>query len=692
MVVKTLLSPRLKGLRKMSMMFFVLAFVTVFAVPAALGEESNIKNPLLSTDFTDLSLEELMAIDLTLATRTPKSRNRIPAAVYIIDREKIRRSTATSIPELLRMVPGLHVASIDNNKWAISIRGFNSRFANKLLVMIDGRTVYTPLMSGVYWDIQDTMLADIDRIEIVRGPGAALWGANAVNGVINIITKNAAQTRGILFNGLAGNQHYAGNLRFGGTFGENTTYRIWSKYFNYDGLCNCKNLKPADDWHGIRAGFRLDSTPSKTTAITLSGELYDNQTGQISTLSAWEPPYRHIFSEDPEQAGGHLLGRLQYNNSATSNTQLQIYFDRTEREEAVGAEDRNTLDIDFQHHFKWGAKNDIVWGLGYRISHDKLTETEILRTLNDNTTYYHLYSGFIQDEITLIDNLLEITIGAKIEHNSYTGFEFQPNIRALLTLNPKHTFWAAISRALRTPSRYEVEGQINYILPPGFPNNPFPNPPLFLSTNGSDDYESEELIAYEIGYRYLNKNFSLDLTAFYNDYDELRTYELVGFDFNTPPYLHLTRINDNKMYGHTSGFELLINFPIFSWWEIECNYSYQRTSMQLDSSSSDTGNLAPVEGDSPRHQALLHSSLDLPLNLNFDGWLRYVDELPNQKGVDSYITLDLRLAWQPREKLELSLSGRNLLEHRHLESTQDYFGTITSPVERSFYAEINWQF
>lgn len=373
----------------------------------------------------------------------------------MISQNDIQRIGATSIPEALRLAPGIDVARIDANKWAVSARGFNGRFANKLLVLIDGRNAYTRAFAGVYWENQDVMLEDVERIEVIRGPGATLWGANAVNGVINIITKHSADTQGGLLVAGAGNQEQGfGAFRYGGELNKNTTARAYVKGFKVNENTNEMGANAGDDWGKVQSGFRMDSQATPNDAITLQGDAYYSNINQYSIVPQTAAPYQNSFNEDIESFGGNLLVRHQHTFSSTSDYSLQVYYDFYQRDEFYLKETRHSLDIDFQHRFALLGWNDIVWGVGYRYNHDDFRSSYIT-TLTPPSRNDQLFSAFIQDEITLIDNTLWLTLGSKFEHNDYSGFEAQPTARLMWAPHYQHRLWASISRAVRTPSRAE---------------------------------------------------------------------------------------------------------------------------------------------------------------------------------------------------------------------------------------------
>jgi len=584
---------------------------------------------IVSTDLTELSLEELMNIEITSVSKKPEKLADAAAAIFVITQEDIRRSGVTCIPEALRMVPGINVARIDSNKWAITSRGFNGRFAYKLLVLIDGRSVYAPSFSGVYWEVQDTLMEDVDRIEVIRGPGATLWGANAVNGVINIITKSAADTQGGLVTMGAGTEESGfGGVRYGTVMGESTYARFYAKGFKRDEFVHTTGDDAGDDWDMLRGGFRLDSLLYDRDPVTVQGDVYQgniNQTLNLATLSA---PYSQIFEDEGEVEGWNLLTRWQHTLSPTSDFTLQVYYDRIDREDAVFDEIRDTFDIDLQHQFAAGERHEIIWGLGYRYTHDDITSI-----LDPESRSDELFSVFVQDKITLMEDCLWLTIGSKFEHNDYTGYEVQPNARLFWAPHTDHKLWASVGRAVRTPSRAENGANLlndmglrtftrEITLPDGTTIPMEIIAPVAITVKGNRDYESEELLAYELGYRFVPANtLSLDMAVFYNDYDNLRSFEE---DEYVPQdgYAEQPLRFDNKLKGSTYGLELAAAWQAADWWQWDMAYSYFWIDIDTRSEDQEGQN-----NDGPQHQVSLRSAVNLSKDLHLDLWLRYVDDV-----------------------------------------------------------------
>ncbi len=658
-----------------------------------------------TVDIFTLGIAELMNIEVTSASKKVQRVADVGAAVFVITQEDMRRSGARSIPEALRLAPGVQVARIDANKWAISIRGFNGRFANKLLVLMDGRSVYTPLFSGVFWDAQDTLLADIDRIEVIRGPGAALWGANAVNGGINIITKSAANTPGGLVSGGGGTEERGfAEARYGMKLSEATNIRFYAKHLDRDSGLNAAGDQANDAWHMSRGGFRLDSHTTERDTLTVQGEYYDGKKGGTALFpalpTASDPTISRTVAVDSGAHGGHLLSRWERTLSDTSGMILQLYYDHSQAgiDGAIGKMD--VVDLDFQHRFALGNKQDILWGMGYRFSRDDIENTFAVSLLPPQKDS-HLTSFFLHDEITLIPEHLSLILGSRFECNNYSDFEIQPNGRLIWKPAPRHTLWTAVSRAVRTPSRGDQNIVIRHsVVPPPLTFVPFPanQLPAVVTIYGTEEYASEELLAYELGYRTeLRPNLNLDISTFYNAYDRLRTIKRgqSGPDSLTAPtQIIIPFTTNNDMTGHTYGAELAISWLPLPWWRLQASYSYLQIFMDMNDNTMDPHNKADVEGGSPRQQFSLRSGLDLGRKVSWDLWLRGVERLESIGGgsVAGYVTLDTRLAWKPIPQLELSLVGQNLLQKSHAEFRPELLFSVPTETERSFYGMLTWNF
>ncbi len=659
--------------------------------------------------YMSMSIQQLMNIKVTSVSKTAESLSDSAAAIYVITQEDIKRSGVTSIPEALRMAPGVQVAQIDANKWAITARGFNDKYANKLLVLIDGRTVYTPLYSGVYWDVQDTMLEDIDRIEVIRGPGATLWGSNAVNGVINIITKSAKETQGVLLAGGAGNQERGfGEARYGGTFG-NLSYRVYSKGFYrasypYGKIAQSEThglIKSGtdgdDQWASGRGGFRTDWQIDKKNHLTLQGDIYTGYSGGTDNFIS--NAQMGVFENKANLNGGNILGRWKHNFSGDQELAIQFYYDRTKRQQVEYYEKRDTLDLDIQQTVRLPFRQKAIVGFGYRYSSDKTSGIPEFH-MDPEDKILHWISGFVQDEIYILPDKLTLTIGSKFESNDYTGFEVQPSVRLLWKPAEHHVLWAAVSRAVRTPSRGDESLHVHAGYRPFETQyGPFKIPGLWQAfMQGEDDFKSEKLIAYEAGYRVMPwDNFSLDIAAFLNDYSDLRTVSLVKRDQEIkwngsfPEKIYVTDwyYFVNGQSGRTYGVELAATAKLTKSWTIYSTYSWLNYNLGYDPGT-DPVLKSPSEL-SPRQQFSIRSYLDLPYNLEFDSAIYYSDGLDGYD-VPAYTRLDLHLAWKPCSHVETSLTLQNLLDNQHPEFGGKDDGIVPTEVPRSFYFKTTIKF
>jgi len=646
-------------------------------------------------DVTAMSMEDLMNMQVTSVSKHTQKVADAAAAIFVITQDDIRRSGATSIPEALRLVPGLEVARIDQNKWAIGSRGFNGRFDNKLLVLIDGRSVYTPLFSGVYWNIQDVLLQDLDRIEVIRGPGATLWGANAVDGVINIITKPAASTQSAIVEAGGGTEERgAGGVRYGGKIGDATHYRIYGKYFDWGPSDYVTGGTAHDGWDAIRGGFRADWTPSGANSLTIQGDIYRSNYNETLTVPTLSAPYSNTFPNNGTYSGGNILGRWNHTTEGGSMS-LQMYYDNTTTVDHSLFEDhQNIFDVDFQDGFHVGNHQQFLWGLGYRSILDG-NDSSFTVSLQPNQVNLNQFSTFLQDEISLADNRLRLTLGSKLEHNTFTGFEVEPNARLLWTLTPNQSVWTAVSRAVRTPALTEEGLRLNSAVIPPNPQNP-QNPffPTVLAVFGSPKFNSEDLLAYEFGYRMqATSNLSFDIATFYNRYSNLRSAE-PGTPFPeggpVPTDIVVPFVAANKMSGGTYGLELFADWKVIPKWRLSGSYSYLQMDIHKNSDSQDPTADVP-NGSSPRHQWYLRSSVDLPKHFDEDTTLRFVDHLSGLS-LPGYYSLDAHLGWKPVKNLEFSIGGQNLLDNHHLEFLPDFVNTSPTVVKRSVFGSITVTF
>jgi iron complex outermembrane recepter protein len=633
-----------------------------------------------------LSLAQLGNVEVTTASKEPEEVWKTPAAVYVLTNEDIRRSGATSIPEVLRLVPGVQVSRIDNDHWAVGIRGFADQFSKSMLVMVDGRSLYTPLFAGVYWALQDgILLEDVERIEVIRGPGGTIWGANAVTGVINIITKSAKDTHGALASVGGGNiDQGIGGLRWGASNGGNFDYRIYGKGFSR-GAGFHSDQQGFDTWRMGQMGFRTDWDFRSSDHLTIQGDIYKGGIGEVVGFGSFTPPEQIISDKAVAVSGGNLLARWRHDLREGSDIQVQAYYDRTYALAPHYQETRNTFDVDFIHHLTLPGHQNFIWGLGARLSPSEFVQTVPTLDFIPHDIANNVYSGFVQDEIAIVPNKFSLTIGSKFEHNNYTGFEIQPSIRGLWTITPRQTLWAAVTRSVRTPSRIEEDFHLT--------DFGIANPLIYVAIDGNQHLLSERLIGYEAGYRRLiTPKFYVDISVFHNDYNDLISLGAPEVTLDpTPTPLHLTiRLPwANGLKGSTDGFEIAPDWKPSRWWQLKAAYSYLNLNLESKPGVVDGGGyVSKEEGSSPHNQLMFQSRFNLPKGFEFDQIYRYVSALPAQQ-VSSYSTADVHLAWRATRQVEFSVVGENLFQPQHTE-----FGHDASPmvgIKRSIYGQITWR-
>ena len=670
---------RIRNCRRMA--GFV-AVLLIFLARPAWPQQAN-------SDLTERSLEDLMNIKVTSVSKTEQTLSRTASAVFVMTAEEIQRSGATNIPDLLRMVPGIDVAQINANTWAVSARGLNGRFSNELLVTVDGRNVYTPTFGGVFWDVLGLPLEDIERIEVIRGPGGTVWGANAVNGFINIITKKAGETHGGVAIAGAGNLDQGfGTVQYGASLGKKTDFRVYTKYFNQDHLPGLTTASGNDGWHLLRGGFRMDSALSSKDALTVEGNIY--------TGKEWNPtsflPSITLSAQDVNEPvslfGADLQSTWRHSYSEHSETALQVSFDRYKRNDALG-EQRNTIALDLQHRLAWSSRQDIVWGIGYRYT-DSDSHGNLTISLNPADFNMQLFSSFVQDEVAVIPNKLYVTAGTELEHNRYSGFNWMPSGRISWTPARRHMFWAAVSEAVHTPSELDTSSRTDF---GGFVG---PGGVLVLAALvGNPHFQDERLTAWELGYRTTpSSRVSIDLAFYHHDYRDQQTTEPATPFFETtpaPPHVVLPVTFRNLMSGEATGFEVASNWKVSDRWTLSPAYAFEQIHMHLDPTSQDTGSVLNAEGSSPANGAQLRSHVDLVSNVAWDTSVYFVDRLRSGK-VPSYTRAETGLTWRWTEYLSCSVVGQNLLQDRHLEFVDSTGSVRSSLVKRSAYVKITWQF
>jgi iron complex outermembrane recepter protein len=661
----------------------VLAFLLMAAMADATGTNQLSKG---GEDLENFTLEQLVNVQVTSVSKKETGLFAAPAAIYVITQEDIHRSGLTSIPELLRMVPGMDVARIDANHWAISARGFNDQYANKLLVLIDGRTVYSPVFGGVYWNVQDVPLEDIERIEVIRGPGATLWGANAVNGVINIITKSARDTQGGLATVSYGTQEQPSTMvRYGGQLATNLFYRAYVKYFNDNNSVDTLGQATADNWNAIRSGFRLDWEKSAEDNFTLQGDYYYGNAGETVDVTTLTPPYANRVNFTDQNKGGNVLGRWTHNYSDTSQLSLQMYYDHTQQGDSSSVVKNDTYDVDLQHRFALGTRQAIVWGAGYRYIAENVSSNFFV-SLTPPAVYEQIASSFIQDDFTIVQNRLHLTVGSKFEYSDLTGTAVQPSVRLAWTPTEKQTVWAAISRAYRTPNAAQLDIYQNRSA-----FQPPTGPPVLLSVLGNPNLDSEQLTSYELGYRIKPvERVSLDLATFYNQYDHL-IYTVQGtpsFEPEpAPPHVVVPLTFENGQTAETYGGELSSEWSVTDNWKLTASYSLLQTHFEPKTTLNDAD---------PQNQFQIHSYLNLPHHVELNAAVYYVEHIDvlltdTTTRVPTYVRVDLGLTWRPFKSLELGIYGQNLMGDQHVEFNS-YITTVVTENPRSIYGKITWRF
>ncbi len=623
-----------------------------------------------------LSLEQLSQIEVTSPSKEATPAFKSPVAIYVITGDEIRRSGATTIPDALRLAPGVEVARIDGSKWSVGIRGFGTRLSRDVLVLIDGRTVYTPLVAGTYWEVQDTLMEDIDRIEVIRGPGGTVWGPNAVNGVINVITKSAKDTKGTFATAKAGSLEQGFlNYRYGGETAGGLDYRFYAKAFDR-GPEEHPDHDNFDDWRGSQVGFRTDWMRGRD-AFTLQGDGYAQEDGERVAFSTYVPPVNGTIDGNAAVSGANVLFRWTRTLNSDDNFQLQTYYDRTNRQEPNFGEKRDTFDVDFIERTKIFGRQELLYGAGVRLSDGRFNEVVSGLVFYPFHRLDWLASAFFEDDISLVPNKLMLTAGSKLLRTNYTsGVSFQPSARLLWTPTDKSTFWAAYTHALRTPSDAEEDFYLSSYL--GQSNGL----PVYARYGANPNFAPEQLNGYEAGYRQLiTKTLYVDVAAFYNHYHNLFSENLAGpvsvqtsIPFPVPAappvYILIPAQFQNALYGQNKGIEIAPEWRPSSFWRLRGSYSYLH--MKLAELPGINAGAPPsaTTGASPQHEATVVSAFDFAKNFQIDLTYRYVSSLPAQL-VPAYSTGDARFAWRFAPHVEFSVVGQNLFQRYHVEYAGD---------------------
>jgi iron complex outermembrane receptor protein len=600
-----------------------------------------------------MSMDELLDIQVTSVSKRNENISETASAIQVITNEDIFHSGATSLPEVLRLASNLQVAQVNSSQWAVSARGFNNVLANKLLVLIDGRVVYTPMYGGVFWDVQNLLLEDIDRIEVISGPGGTLWGANAVNGVINVITKSSKETRGLYGEAALGTElRSTVGVRYGGTISDKLFYRVYGTAFKRGNTIFQDSVDARDDWQTAHGGIRLDWVASENSDVALISNIYEAR-------------------PDPDggapviASGGNALIRWNYNRSGRSSLQVQAFYDRTWRDFRNGfAEELGTYDFDAQHRYSLAKVHQVVYGFGLRLMHHNVKNLELFAFNPAKKTLY-LYNVFLQDEIRLAKEKLRLTLGLKVEYATYTDFQYLPNARLAWTATRNQTVWGAVSRAVRNPAR--IDREFNLDLAPGI---------RFIE---GSDFKSEKVTAYELGWKsQAPGKLTIGVAAFYNVYDDIRSVE------PGPPPFGIPVTFGNGVEGNTRGAEISFAHQLGGKWKLRGGYTFLKKDLRLKEKSKDM-NEASAESNDPNHQILIQSIAQVHTNLSIGAVARYVDQL-RSPSVPSYVGLDIQFSFKLHENIQFNLTGQNLLQKYHTEFVPS--SPEPKDIERSIYGKI----
>jgi iron complex outermembrane receptor protein len=653
------------------------AVVTV-VLAIALGAELGAQAP---PDLSRVTLEDLMKMQITSASRKEQPIEEVPAAVFVLTQDDIRRSGMRTIPELLRLVPGVQVGRINSSNWAVSIRGFNDQFSNKLLVLVDGRSIYQGVFSGVFWDAEDLVLDDVERVEVIRGPGAAVWGANAVNGVINIVTKSALETKGTLVRVGAGSFDRAQvTARYGGAFASGA-YRVYSQW-TARGDTRMTGASPDDNWTIFTSGGRADWARG-ADEWTVDGSV---KAGQGNTI--WKLPLTAVPDFAPRVSAassftlGHVLGRWTHRTGAGSSIQVQTSAAILDRQDFIPLKE-TALDAQGQYHAKLGARHDVVAGGGARLVKSS-TGGNFAVSFDPSNMHTLVSNLFVQDEVTLQPGL-RLTLGTKLEHEPRAGWGLQPTARLMWSPAPRHHLWMGASRALRTPSPTDTSVRVNAIVLPG-------ELPMVIGIVGNPDYKAEAFHDIEGGYRVqIGQVASVDVTTFRGHYTGLPTNDPLTPVFEAtpgPPHIFVGARLDNHLQADTAGVELAARLTPAPGWRIDGSYSTFRLTPHLDAGSQDAG-AGAYDGNAPARQWLVHSSVDVGRRIQLDGTVFHAGPLTGI-AVPAYTRADLRIEVLLSGHLSLSAVGKNLFAaaHAEYESAQ----VVATRIPRSANLQLVWKF
>jgi iron complex outermembrane receptor protein len=677
-------------MRKINIVKYILLFLYLISIESlTYAQTLSFSENEIEKDLSKLSPAELTRQKVISVSKKEEHASETPSAIFVITHDDIRRLGATSIPDILRIVPGFHVAAIDANKWAVTSRGFADQFANKLLVLIDGRSVYSPLFSGVYWDTQDLLIEDIEKMEVIRGPGGTIWGSNAVNGIINIITKHSSYTQGTSLSNSTGNKHVVSSGRYGGKFADKGYYRVYAKNSNYSSSRSENGGKANDKWYLNHSGFRIDMTKkTRTDSYVIEGDVYQGYKNWTYSLPTLTPPYTNISNYKEKIYGGNFLGKWAHTTENGIENTIQSYVSKAVRSNFSLHQDVTTFDFDLHSMFYANDYNEVSVGLGYRQMWYEFGLTDYIAAPSKSSTQ-KLISAFLQDKIPLIPKKLYLTLGSKFERNDFTGLEIQPSVKLAYFPADNNMIWGSVSRAVRTPGKFDNEATIIAgALKPGYMKY-YSNPYI----------KSESVVSYELGYKTQPKEYiSVDITTFYNEYKKLRSIEqgriFIETDRfgNTYPILPLRLANNIK--GKTYGVEVSNNISVTENWNLIGSYSYINIDLKTKNFSNDQSTVFD-KGRTPHHQFNIRSQLDLPHDIEFDNALFFVDYFKvnssTRTKIPKYIRFDTRFGWTPMYGLELALIGQNLFS-KHKEFPDGLYSSGSSYSDRSVYFQVKLKF
>jgi iron complex outermembrane recepter protein len=664
--------------------FFIISF---WILLLAVAHAASVESPEAQNPVKHLSLAELGDIEVTTVSKEPERAMQTNAAIYVITQEDIQRMGATTVPEALRLAPGVEVERIDSHTWAVGIRGFGSNLTRDVLVLIDGRVVYTTLFAGTYWDVQNLLMEDIDRIEVIRGPGGTIWGPNALNGVINIITKKASDTRGTVIGAAGGNlEQGLANARYGGNSGR-IDYRIYEFGFNRGPEYHPDGIN-FDRWRSIQTGFRTDWQKSTRDGFTFQGDIYDEGAGEGVGASMYTPPYSEIVYGTAQLSGGDIVGRWQRIFSEGKDLQFQASYERTNRHEPNLIDLRNNYDVDFLDRFRLLARQEVSWGFGAIFSRGDNPVVVTGLQFQPSPRTDRLQQFFLQDEARLIDKRLTLNLGTKILKTNFTHWLLQPTARLLWTPTSKQSFWIAFTHAVRTPSDAEEDFSLL-----GFTGAFINGLPLLARFNPNPDFRPEQLNGYEAGYRLLfGKSVYLDIASFYNHYHGLFSEDITGLPYLEttpgPPHYLIPADFGNGLLAITKGIEFSPEWRPLPFWRVRAGYSYLHMNVGKTVGSLDIGTAPIIQGSSPKDEVWAQSGLDFAKVFSLDLTYRH-DSALTALTVPAYTTADARFDWQVNRQFKLSAVGHNLLQPHHVE----FSGIDPGPsigIKRTAYGQITW--